>query len=81
MTDARRLLTGAQCRAARKLLGLSQEELSQKCGVYWETIQKFEGGRSATFPTESRIRTALESAGIEFTHDEPGVRLREDKAR
>jgi transcriptional regulator with XRE-family HTH domain len=68
-----------QIKAARALLGWSQEELAQKAGVSLPTIKRLEakdgelGGRA---DTSYKIRVALESAGVEFTNgDHPGVRL------
>ena len=79
--DARRVLTADQCREARALLGISQDALARKAGVYGETVQRFEEGRPGTFPIRSKLRTALEAAGIEFTGDTAGVRLRTTKSR
>lgn len=75
-TDARFLLTGEQCKAGRELLGLSREGLAGKAGVLSQTILYFEGGRPAGFPTQAKIRTALERAGVEFPSAGTGVRLR-----
>ena len=74
--DARRNLTGKQCRAARGMLGWSQEALARKAGTHWVTVQNFEGGRPGTFPMRYKLRAALEAGGVEFTAGEPGVRLR-----
>ncbi len=69
-----------QVKAARALLGWSQKDLAQVSGVSEATIKRLEagegdlGGRQATV---GAIRTALETAGAEFTNaDQPGVRLR-----
>jgi transcriptional regulator with XRE-family HTH domain len=70
-----------QIKAARALLGWSQEDLAKEASVSVPTVKRLEaregelGGRSET---ASRLRTALEAAGIEFTcgDGERGVRLR-----
>jgi len=81
MADARQLLTGEQCREARRLLGLHQEALARAANVHAETITSFESGRKATFPVQVKLRAALEAAGVVFTDgDEPAVKLRKDKA-
>ncbi len=57
----------------------SQEQLAAAAGVSIPTIKRLEaqdgplGGRNET---GSKIRLALEAAGVEFTNgDQPGVRL------
>lgn len=69
-----------QLKAARSLLGWSQQDLAAQSGVSLPTIKRIEaedgalGGRPNTGDS---IRRALESAGVEFTNgDAPGVRLR-----
>jgi predicted transcriptional regulator len=71
-----------QIKAARALLGWSQEEMAAVANVSTPTIKRLEavdgplGGRSET---GDKIRKALESAGIEFIDENgggPGVRLR-----
>lgn len=75
------VLTGAQLRAARGLIGWSAEELAGRAGLTRNTVQRLEraGGvprsRSDTLVALQRV---FEEAGIEFvgTPDEgPGVRL------
>lgn len=70
-----------QIKAARSLLGWSQEELAVTAGVSIPTIKRLEasegllGGREATI---NKITTALEKAGIAFIDENgggPGVRL------
>ena len=36
------MISGAQIRAARALLGMSATELSEKAGDGWATVQRFE---------------------------------------
>ena len=74
-----------QIKAARSLLGWSQEELAGAADVSVPTIKRLEaadgllGGREAT---TQKIMTALEKAGIEFIHENgggSGVRLRKSQ--
>lgn len=76
------MISGAQIRAARALLGMSGTELSEEAGVGWSTVQRFEssdevpGSKAGTL---EKIRTTLESHGIEFLGDpvaSPGVQLK-----
>ena len=76
------MLTIRQIKAARALLGWSQEELAQYSSVSMPTIARLEstdgpiGGRA---DTAQKIRASLEKAGIEFIEENGGglgVRLR-----
>lgn len=76
------MLTGAQIRAARGLLGWSQKELSKKAELGFATVQRAEREAASIkgmVDTAVKIQTALKHAGIEFIDaDEekgPGVRL------
>jgi predicted transcriptional regulator len=71
-----------QVKAARALLGWSQEELARAAEVSIPTIKRLEanegqlGGRSET---GHKIREALQKAGVEFIDENgggAGVRLR-----
>jgi transcriptional regulator with XRE-family HTH domain len=75
------MITGDQVKAARKLIGWSQETLGLEAGINQATVMKFERGESrAEERTISAIQRALEAAGVEFTNgDEPGVKLKEGK--
>lgn len=82
MGEGTNLITTAQVKAARALLGWSQADLARRSGVSEPTIARLEalkgelGGREGT---AARIRTALELAGIEFIDENgggAGVRLR-----
>ncbi len=76
------MISGAQIRSARALLGISVEELSQLSSVSWATIQRFEsagGVPKSRSGTLERVVVALEAAGIRFIGDpltSPGVQLR-----
>jgi ribosome-binding protein aMBF1 (putative translation factor) len=69
-----------QCRAARALLGWSQQQLAQNARVGVVTIHQLETGASE--PRRSTldvVRRCLEAAGVEFIDENgggPGVRLR-----
>lgn len=71
-----------QLKAARALLGWSQEELATAADVSLPTIKRLEaveGWLAGRQTTGHKIRTALELAGIEFIDENgggPGVRLR-----
>ena len=80
------MISGAQLRAGRSLLGWSSQELAEAAGVGWSTVKRFEEldvvprSRSDTL---HKIQCALETAGIEFIGDpilSPGVRLRRKQA-
>ena len=75
LDDARLVLTGEQCRDARALLRMPREDLARKAHLYLATLEAFENGtKSTSFLTRSKLRAALESAGVQFT--EEGVRLK-----
>jgi transcriptional regulator with XRE-family HTH domain len=68
-----------QIKAARALLGWSQEDLAAAAGVSVPTVKRLEaadgllGGRE---DTGLKLRSALQGAGVEFTNgNQPGVRL------
>jgi transcriptional regulator with XRE-family HTH domain len=76
------MITPAQCRAARGLLGWTQKDLARRCTMSMRTIITFE--MSKTTPTPLNMKTLqekLEEGGAEFTdmvegkHQE-GVRLK-----
>ena len=70
--------TPGQCRAARALIGWSQDELAIASKVAKATIANFELGKRTPYDrTLDDMIGALEAAGVEFTNGEqPGVRLR-----
>jgi transcriptional regulator with XRE-family HTH domain len=69
--------TPEQSRAARGLLDWSQTELGIRSNLSESTVRDFEKGRRVpTANNLAAIRSALESAGVEFTNgDQPGVRM------
>ena len=70
----------SQLRAARALLGWSQERLAEASAVSIPTIKRLEPGEGLVqtrVDTLDKLRRALEAAGVEFTNGgEPGVKLR-----
>jgi hypothetical protein len=71
------MFTPEQCRAARGLLGWSQQRLADQARVGLLTVHQLEAGisqpRRATLEV---IQRAFEDAGVEFTDgDQPGVRF------
>jgi transcriptional regulator with XRE-family HTH domain len=78
------MIDPAQLRAARGLLGWSQQALAQRCDMDVNTVKNFEQGRSN--PGRSTLiawRNAFASAGVMFLSDEdgygPGVRFRKPR--
>ena len=76
------MISGAQIRAGRALLGLTSQSLAKLSGVGWSTVKRFEEQdnipvtRSGTL---ERLKSFLEENGVEFLGDpidSPGVRLR-----
>jgi transcriptional regulator with XRE-family HTH domain len=77
------MITPAQCRAARGLVDLSQQQLADAAKVGVVTVRQFEAGaaqpRNATAEV---IQRALEAAGVEFTNGgRPGVRMKRVDAK
>jgi len=72
------MITGDQIKAARSLLGWSQPRLANAAGLSEGTVKRFETGLAVVSQDAiSRMRVALEAAGVEFTNGKrPGVRLR-----
>jgi transcriptional regulator with XRE-family HTH domain len=79
------MISGAQVRAARSLLGWTAAELATKAGVGISTVQRVENAQDAPNARGGNlaaIEHALETAGIEFlNHGQPGVRLVEPRAK
>ena len=79
------MLTVIQVKAARLLLGWSQADLARAADVSAPTIVRLEAAGDplgCCSETGSKIRAALEAAGIEFTNGSTpgaGARLVRDK--
>ena len=78
------MITGAQIKAARELLGWTRFMLSQRANLHVAIIERAEeiapGAPPITAYQRALLRSALEAAGVEFTNgQEPGVRLRSTK--
>ena len=81
------MITAAQLRAARALLGIDQRTLAEMAGVSLPTIQRMEASQGTVrgvVDTLCRILGALDAAGIELIGNEQpsqgrgrGVRLKE----
>jgi hypothetical protein len=73
------LVSGAQIRAARALLGWTARDLARHAVVSVSTVNLIEGAVGLTGATREQmaaVQAALEAAGIEFLGGEaPGVRL------
>ena len=66
------MITAAQIRAARALLGLDQRRLAEAAGLSLPTIQRMEGsGGQVRGNVESLVKVvaALERAGVELIGD------------
>jgi predicted transcriptional regulator len=75
------MLTIAQLRGARGLLGWSQSMLAARAGLSLPTVKRVEAGLGPRVSDEARnkLRRALESGGVEFIDENGGglgVRLR-----
>ena len=80
------MITAAQLRAARALLGIGQRRLAELCGLSVPTIQRMEasdGVIRGNVDSLMKLITALEAAGLELIADGApsagvgrGVRLR-----
>jgi transcriptional regulator with XRE-family HTH domain len=81
------MITSAQLRAARALLGLDQRELAQRCGLSLPTIQRMEasdGVIRGNVDSLMKLVNALDAAGVELIGDNAtssgggrGIRLKE----
>ena len=76
------MVVASQIRAARALLGLSQQQLAKLAAIGIATVKRIEAASEIRGAADTfwKIQTALERAGIEFIPaDEtkgPGVRLK-----
>jgi transcriptional regulator with XRE-family HTH domain len=65
-------MTPEQLRAVRNGLGWTQVQLAAKAQVSLSTIEAYEAGHP-DLDSYSRIRSALEAAGVKWTNDGPIV--------
>jgi transcriptional regulator with XRE-family HTH domain len=80
------MITAAQLRAARALLGIDQRELGQRCGLSLPTIQRMEASEGVirgNVDSLMKLVGALDSLGLELITDNAasqsggrGVRLK-----
>ena len=80
------MLTAAQMKAARALVGMEQKTLAARSGVSLPTIQRMEtsdGVVRGVIETLMKVMEALQTAGVEFINEGAisngggrGVRLR-----
>jgi predicted transcriptional regulator len=63
------VLTGAQIRAARALLGIDQKTLADQAGVSLPTVQRMEASKGivrGVVDTLTKVMVALDRAGVEL---------------
>ena len=85
------MMTAAQLRAARALLGIDQKTLADMAGVSLPTIQRMEasdGNVRGIVETLTKVIEALNAAGVELIGENArsesggrGVRLRQPKPK
>jgi transcriptional regulator with XRE-family HTH domain len=80
-----RLVSGAQIRAARGLLGWTARDLARRAIVSVATVNLIEEATGLPSTTKTQleaVQAALEAAGIEFLEgDAPGLRLHMNKTK
>ncbi len=81
------MITAAQIRGARAMLGISAEQLAEAAQLGIATVrraEKLDGSMKLTAANLSALRAALEAAGVVFIPTDnsggPGVRLRQESA-
>jgi predicted transcriptional regulator len=85
------MMSAAQLRAARALLGMDQKSLAELAGISLPTVQRMEASEGivrGNIDTLSKVIEALSQAGVELIGDNArserggrGVRLREPPLR
>ncbi len=76
------MITAEQIRASRALLRWTAQDLAERSGVSWRTIQRLEaatGVPASRSKSLQSIRRVFESAGVAFIDQNgggPGVRLK-----
>ena len=79
--EVSQVITAAQIRGARAMLGWSAAELADRAGISKRTmvnIESAEGVPASTTATIRKLQAELEAAGIEFIgspNDWPGIRI------
>jgi transcriptional regulator with XRE-family HTH domain len=83
------MITAAQMRAARALLGIDQRQLAEMSGISLPTIQRMEASEGivrGVVDTLTKVVEAIDRAGIELISDNAvsrgggrGVRFKEPK--
>ncbi len=79
------MITNAQLRAARGLLGWSQARLAEGSGLGIATVKRMEGERGPLRSSAGnvlKVQQALENAGVTFIdagEEGPGVRLKANR--
>ena len=74
------MIDGPQIKAARALVGLTQDDIAQATGLSVQTIKRMEtaGTRRSTVASVLAVQQALEAAGVVFIPENgggAGVRL------
>jgi len=70
------MISNLQIRAARALLGWSQQRLADAAGLSVITVKRLEASDEmfqAKFETVVKVKDAVEAAGVVFRADESGV--------
>jgi transcriptional regulator with XRE-family HTH domain len=70
------MISNLQIRAARALLGWSQQRLAHEAGVSAITVKRLEGSEEtfqARFETVMKVKDAVEGAGVVFRTGEDGL--------
>lgn len=79
------MIDGNQMKAARALIGMTQEKLAEATGLSVQTVKGMEirGTGRSTMENVQKVRKALEAAGVVFIPENgggAGVRLAKPKA-
>jgi transcriptional regulator with XRE-family HTH domain len=70
------MISNLQIRAARALLGWSQQKLAEEAGVSPITVKRLEASDEvfqARFETVMKVKDAVEAAGVVFRTGEDGL--------
>jgi ribosome-binding protein aMBF1 (putative translation factor) len=72
------MITPAECKEARRLLGWSQRDLAKRLGIGVRSVAVFETGERLPWPLDQReLEDVFGAARMEFTNGAAsGVRLR-----